>query len=93
MTRRGMTLIELIVVLAILGITAGISSVAVRAVARPSTAGMQRQFLSLRSEAIRRGAPQTRLVRDSSEAFVATALADGRLLVDSSNTRQSHVAP
>lgn len=90
--RRGVTLIELIVVLVVLGIATALSSVAMRAVPSPQAPDRQRQLMSLRSEAIRRGAPLARVIRDSASSLVATALADGRLLVDSTKAEDPHAA-
>jgi prepilin-type N-terminal cleavage/methylation domain-containing protein len=82
--RAGITLVELLVVLAILAVTSSLASVAFRRA--DSTRGLDAgdQVLALRREAIAAGHSITRIVRRDSAAFVVTALADGRVVADSS---------
>lgn len=81
--RAGVTLVELLVVLAILAITSSLASVTFRRAdtSRGSDAGDQ--VRALRREAIIGGHSITRLVRRDSATYVATALADGRVIADS----------
>ena len=67
-----------VVVMVILGLAMAVSSVALRALERPRTSDAGQQLRALRSDAIHRGSPITRLIHDDSHAYVATALADGR---------------
>jgi prepilin-type N-terminal cleavage/methylation domain-containing protein len=81
--RPGVTLVELLVVLAILAVTSSLASVAFRRAdtLRGSEAGDQ--VLALRREAIVAGHAITRVVRRHPTPYVVTALADGRVIADS----------
>jgi len=81
--RAGTTLVELLVVLAILAVTSSLASVAFRRVSSARDASAGDQVLALRREAIAAGHTITRLVRRDSTSYVVTALADGRVLADS----------
>jgi prepilin-type N-terminal cleavage/methylation domain-containing protein len=79
--RAGVTLVELLVVLAILAVTSSLASVALR------RADTERQpvddVLALRREAIAEGHAITRVVRLDTTSYVLTVLADGRVVADS----------
>ena len=64
MTRQGHTLIEMVVVIAILGITLGVSGLALASLAVPREAWRVRQARQARAEAITTGLPM-RLPSDS----------------------------
>lgn len=81
--RAGVTLVELLVVLAILAITSSLASVAFRRADADRGRDAGDQVLVLRREAIIAGHPITRLVRRDSATYVVTALADGRVVADS----------
>jgi prepilin-type N-terminal cleavage/methylation domain-containing protein len=55
--KRGVTLVELLVVLAVLGLVLGISGVALASLREPSEASELRGLERARAEAIRTGAP------------------------------------
>ncbi|HET7586179.1 MAG TPA: prepilin-type N-terminal cleavage/methylation domain-containing protein [Gemmatimonadaceae bacterium] len=81
--RSGVTLIELIVVLAILGVMAGVVGVAVRGAGevREVDARMAR-IQAARSEAIRTGHPVTISIIAADVARAATAMPDGSVVGD-----------
>ena len=81
--RTGVTLVELLVVLAILAVTSALASVAFRSAETDRDRDAGDQVLALRREAIATGRPFTRLVRREPTSFVVTALPDGRVLADS----------
>jgi prepilin-type N-terminal cleavage/methylation domain-containing protein len=81
--RSGVTLVELLVVLAILAITTSLASVALRRADSSRDVDANDQVLALRREAIATGHPITRVVRRDSASFIVTALADGRMVADS----------
>lgn len=54
---RGVTLVELIVALALLGVILGVSGVALASLREPSTAEATRQLAAARADAIRKGRP------------------------------------
>lgn len=86
--RRGVTLVELMVALAILTIAAGVASVAIPSVAPANARDLVRaQIARGRSRAIATGEPVTMRVRtDSAPDTVATATAfpDGSVIADPS---------
>lgn len=83
MRRSGVTLVELMVVLVILAIATGLSSVALHRAADPRAIDAAGVVLTLRRDAIREGRPLTRVARDSTGSHVVTAFADGRVWIDS----------
>jgi prepilin-type N-terminal cleavage/methylation domain-containing protein len=80
--RAGVTLVELLVVLAILAVTSSLASVAFRRADADRGRDADDQVLALRREAIIAGHPITRLVRRDSASYVVTVLADGRVAAD-----------
>lgn len=81
--RSGVTLVELLVVLAILAITSSLASVALRRADSVRDTDAGDQVLALRRDAIAAGRSITRVVRRDSATFIVTALADGRVVADS----------
>jgi prepilin-type N-terminal cleavage/methylation domain-containing protein len=81
--RAGTTLVELLVVLAILAVTSSLASVAFRRADSARDASTGDQILALRREAIAAGNAITRIVRHGSTSSAVTALPDGRVLADS----------
>lgn len=81
--RAGVTLVELLVAIAILAVATGLSSVALSRTGAPARPDATQQLLTLRRDAIRSGAPITRVVQRGTMSHVVTALADGRVLADS----------
>lgn len=81
--RRAVTLVELLVVVAILGVTTALSSVALRRIDAPHAASTGDVVRTLRRDAIAAGRPITRVVVRDSATYVVTALADGRIIADS----------
>jgi len=81
--RAGVTLVELLVVLAIIAITSSLASVALRRADAPRDLDAGDQVLTLRRDAIAAGRSITRVVRHDSASFIVTALADGRVVADS----------
>ena len=81
--RAGTTLVELLVVLAILTVVSSLASVALRRASSARDVDTGDQVLALRREAITTGHSITRLLRRDSASYVITALADGRVLADS----------
>ncbi|HET7584025.1 MAG TPA: prepilin-type N-terminal cleavage/methylation domain-containing protein [Gemmatimonadaceae bacterium] len=88
--RSGVTLIELIVVLAILGVMAGVVGVAVRGAGevREADARMA-QIQAARSEAIRTGHPIRITIRVGGLSYAVSALPDGRVIEDRAITDRS----
>ena len=74
--RRGVTLVELIVAVAILAIALAVVPVSLRAPEPPAA----NPLTELRREAIRSGQSRTRAVRVADSTIVVTALPDGRLV-------------
>lgn len=56
---RGVTLLELLVVLAVLGVMLGVSGLALGALKAPRESGLVLELRSARTQAIRTGAPLT----------------------------------
>jgi prepilin-type N-terminal cleavage/methylation domain-containing protein len=81
--RAGVTLVELLVVLVILSVATGLTTIALRSIRPSTTLDAQSELRALRGEAIRTGVPVTRALRGKDGIHLATALADGRILVDS----------
>lgn len=82
--RRGVTLIELIVTIAVLGVILGMSALSLAGekrtgdTKRPITGRIR----ALRSKAILAAAPQSATIDDSTGTFPVTALPDGRVITD-----------
>lgn len=82
--RCGVTLVELLVVLVILSLVTGLTSMVLRRIDAPREDDLEHQLLSVRRDAIRTGTSVTRVLHEGATRHVVTALADGRLLADSS---------
>lgn len=80
--RSGVTVVELLVVLAILALTSSLASVALRRADSTRDVDAGDQVLTLRRDAIATGHSITRVVRRDSASFIVTALADGRIVAD-----------
>jgi prepilin-type N-terminal cleavage/methylation domain-containing protein len=84
----GVTLVELIVVLAVIGLTFGIVGVALRSErANPreldASVSVREQLARARREALRSGMRQIVIVRDNGNSYSATAWPDGRIVAES----------
>lgn len=80
---RGNTLVELLVVLAILGVVAGVTGLAFRPVSDTSRVdAVAAQVATARREAIRTGRSVTVMVSRGDDVFAATAHPDGRVVAD-----------
>lgn len=84
--RAGVTLIELIVVIAILGCIAGLSGVALRNAERDVVPSAAQRIATARHQAIASGKPVRVLLADGGTSRIALALPDGRVLADSALT-------
>lgn len=86
LSRRGITLLELVVALAILGIALAVSGMAARSLSRPEgpiVAG--ERVAGARAQALRSGAPVSlRFVDSAGAERQATAFPDGSVISDSS---------
>lgn len=83
MRRRGVTLIELLVTLAILGLVAGVAGLSLGATPAPVPLDARRAHLAdARDAALRTGHPVTVIIADSGAVAYVTALPDGRVLTD-----------
>lgn len=80
--RHGVTLLEMLVVLVILGVVASLAYFAPAAVARPPTDGVEAAIASARREAIRSGQPVTIDVWMDGRIHAATALPDGSVVAE-----------
>ncbi len=81
--RAGVTLAELLVVILILGLTAGLAGLSVTALRPPPRLDLARQVREARAAAIRQGAAVTVTVEsagDSQPAVLMRFLPDGRVL-------------
>ncbi len=85
--RRGMTLIELIVTIAVLSVVLAITTLSLAGEKRPKVvvASVTARVRSLRSAAIASGIPQTINLDDSTGTILVTALPDGRVISDMPN--------
>jgi prepilin-type N-terminal cleavage/methylation domain-containing protein len=81
--RAGVTLIELIVVIAILGVIAGLTGIAMRNADRAAPPSTARRIAAARHEAITRGTPVELLLSSGDTSYTVLALPDGRVLADS----------
>lgn len=75
-SRRGVTLVELIVALVILAVALTVVPVSLRAPEAPASDPVA----ELRREAVRSGQARTRAVRVADSTVVVTALPDGRIV-------------
>jgi prepilin-type N-terminal cleavage/methylation domain-containing protein len=81
--QRGVTLIELLVMLAILGIAASIGGLAMRTSNHPAAReGLAVMVTETRARALRTGSPQSVMLRDSSGSHALTAFPDGSVTGD-----------
>jgi prepilin-type N-terminal cleavage/methylation domain-containing protein len=81
--RGGVTLIELLVTLAILGLVAGVAGLSLGATPVPVRLDARRAHLAdARDAALRTGHPVTVIIADSGAVAYVTALPDGRVLTD-----------
>lgn len=85
--RRGVTLIELIVTIAVLSVVLAITTLSLAGEKRPTVAitSVSAQVRALRSGAVASGVPQTATVSASASAILVTALPDGRVVSDMPN--------
>jgi prepilin-type N-terminal cleavage/methylation domain-containing protein len=74
----GVTLLELIVVLGILGVILGVSGLALGALKAPASGASLRELQRVRTEAIRTGMPRT--THDARRTAVVRFLPDGRAI-------------
>lgn len=82
-TRGGVTLVELMVVLVLLGVLAGVVGPALHAAPRaPAVDPVMAAILAARDSAVRAGHPVTIAVEVEGQVRDATALPDGRVLTD-----------
>lgn len=81
-SRAGVTLVELIVALAVLGIVLGITTLSLARGHNTATArrSVSMDVRSLRSAAVRSGTVRTSILHDSTGAVLITAYPDGRVL-------------
>jgi prepilin-type N-terminal cleavage/methylation domain-containing protein len=81
--RTGNTLVELLVVLAVLGVIAGITGLSFRRVTEPAVADEAvTRIADARREAIRLGKSISIIVSEHGEPMAATAHPDGRVVAD-----------
>ena len=82
--RRGVTLIELLVTLAILGLVAGVTGLSLGAAPVPAVPldARRAHIADARDSALRTGHPVTVIIADDGMISYATALPDGRVLAD-----------
>jgi len=81
---RGVTLVELLVVIALLGIAAGIAAVGLSPRAAEPAPAAHRAIAAARRLAIASGRPQTvRIPSNSERPLLATAHPDGSVIADS----------
>jgi prepilin-type N-terminal cleavage/methylation domain-containing protein len=76
--RRGVTLLELLVALAVLSMLFGLSSVAVGSLSAPPTAARVRQLAAARASAIRSGVPVSVIVDSEVYRFLPDGRGSGR---------------
>jgi prepilin-type N-terminal cleavage/methylation domain-containing protein len=81
----GVTLVELLVALVILGLVAGVAGLAAPPVRRPSAGDVTRASIAqARRSALVSGQPVTTTILAGGQARVLTALPDGEVIADSS---------
>ena len=82
--RGGVTLVELMVTLALIGLLAGIVGLTLHTAARaPSTDAPTARLVAARDSALRLGVAVTIVIMVNGRAHIATALPDGRVVADS----------
>lgn len=80
-SRRGLTVVELVVVLALLALLSGLVAAAMPAPRAPS--GTAEELQALRRAAVASGRAVSRELHGGGAPRLATALPDGRVIVDS----------
>lgn len=85
--RRGVTLIELLVTIAILSVILAITTLSLAGEKRPAATAspLSVQVRTLRSSAIASGAAKTAALSDTEGVVLVTALPDGRVVSDMPN--------
>lgn len=78
--RPGVTLVELLVVLAILGLSLGVVAVAAPPLAESDTWSSRDGVSALRRAALASGRDTTALLSDGSAVMLVTAMRDGRVV-------------
>lgn len=78
--RSGVTMVELLVVLVILGLVMGLTAVAFHPAERAAEPSAEDRVAGARQEAIATGSAVSIVVPDSAAPWMATALPDGRVL-------------
>lgn len=81
--RAGVTLIELLCVMLIIGFVAGVATLALRRFSQPDPADPYERISRARRAALESGVPTTIDVRFSGETRVVALNADGQVLADS----------
>ena len=80
--RDGATLVELLVVVAILGVAATVAAISIRAPASVVAAGTAAELTGARGRAVRTGKAVTVIVADSGTIRAVTAHPDGRVIAE-----------
>ena len=81
--RRGSTLLELLVALAVIGVALGVASVAMRAEPGPDAATRRRDHIAaIRRRAVATGAPQALWLHGDTAPLTGIVYPDGRVLLD-----------
>jgi Tfp pilus assembly protein FimT len=83
--RPGATLVELVVVLAMLGVMAIVATPALRRADPAPAEGIEAVVRRVRMQAIQRGTPATESFRERERLIVVTAWPNGLLLADSTS--------
>ena len=86
-SRRGVTLIELLVTIAILSVLLTITTLSLAGEKRPAgtVLPVPARIHALRSKAIESGKPQTTVLSDTGGSVLVTALPDGRVVSEMPN--------
>jgi prepilin-type N-terminal cleavage/methylation domain-containing protein len=97
--RRGVTLIELVVTIAVLGILSSVAAASLLKARQPDRNGPTAIAEHLRRDAVHSGAPKSGVVMIDSLAVVLTAFPDGSIAADSAlhvdrlTGRMPHASP